>query len=158
MLIINKKMIVLSSIITFLVITVIILSSTLPFIIPQNNLQEREFLIESVVVTDMFSDYKEYTLKIKSKEQFLFKKYPAKIDGSNYTISFDNLTHYKFYGKEIGDMFVVKLVTKMKGERHQIIKQTFHLKLDNLRTVLKFGFFKVGGIIEVTFLSLPLIN
>jgi len=151
-------MIVLSSIITFLVITIIILSSTLPFIIIQNNLHERVFLIESVEVTDILSGFEEYTLKIKSKEQFLFKKYPAKIDGSIFTISFDNLTHYKFYGKEIGNKFEVKLVTRMAGERHQIIKQTFLLNLDNQRTVLKFGFFEVGGIIEVIFLSLPLIN
>ena len=154
----GKKKIILYSIIFTLVITIVITSTVLPNIIIRSSLQEREFSVETVEVADLFSGFLDYTLKIKSEEQFLYKEFPTKIDGSSHTISFDNITNYKFYGKVVGDKFEVTFVIRMQGEKFQIKKQTFLLNLDNQRTVLLFKLFEVGGILEVTFISLSMVN
>lgn len=154
----GKKKIILYSIISTLVITIVITSTVLPNNIIRSSLQEREFSVETVEVADLFSGFLDYTLKIKSDGQFLYKKFPTKIDGSSHTISFDNITNYKFYGKVVGDKFEVTFVIRMQGEKFQIKKQTFLLNLDNQRTVLLFKLFEVGGILEVTFISLSMVN
>ncbi|NHJ03235.1 MAG: hypothetical protein EAX90_00260 [Candidatus Heimdallarchaeota archaeon] len=154
----RKRRMILYSFLVIFTIAIVVTSIEIPFLVMKNNLQEREFLIESVECIDMLGRNKDYTLKVRSQGQQFFSKYPIKIAPHKYDIYFDNQTYYKCYGKVIGNKFEVTLILKLNGVRTQIIKRTFIIPSVTLKWTTLFAYGKLGGKLEMTFILLPISN
>ncbi|HUU79563.1 MAG TPA: hypothetical protein VMX55_14545 [candidate division Zixibacteria bacterium] len=154
----RKRRMILYSFLVIFTIAIVVTSIEVPFLVMKNNLQEREFIIESVECTDMLGRNKDYTLKVRSQGQQFSSKYPIKIEPHKYEIYLDNQTSYKCYGKVIGDKFEVTLIVKLSGVKTQIIKRTFLIPSVIQKWTSLFAYGKLGGKLEMTFILLPISN
>jgi hypothetical protein len=159
----NTLKIVLAAIIGVVVISSVVVPVSINayYTKKQNAMQELVFCIEDLSVTDSFPWSKrtyEYTFKLRTDAQFIYQKYPEKIEAASGEYIFDNETTITVFGELVENgSYKIVLITKMNGYHTDKMINTFTVELAK-KEQLEIHYPRAAGILILNYyVMLPVI-